>query len=605
MSLYIRKVKMKRLVLAMLAIISCVGTIYGQDGNNVTYYLSNLPQRVRLNPAYQPEYKVWVGLPGLSGISVNYLNSSFGLDDLLQKDGKDSLYVDIDRMYKSLRKRNIISFNNENSLLTVGVKIKSWYATFDVTQKNDFVFRANKDLFTFLKNGNRDYIGKTMDLGKLGLKVSMYDEFALGLSKQLNPKWTIGARVKFLLGIANVDMRNSKISVHTKADGNSLELYSKQDIRLSAPVTIAENVPNGGYIDWDDFDFDMDDFEASMVLNTDNPGVALDLGAEYRLNEKIKLYASLTDLGFIHWGAKNYRFTQDTRFDWKGADISNSINSNRPGHKDIDDAFDDMVDSLKDNFRLLRGEGTYTTMLHARFYAGGEYELSRMLTVGGLVQMTMMEKAFYPSLTASANARLLRNFSASLSYTVMPGNYVNLGVGLTAKLGPAQLYVSTDNVMAADYTSTQSLGGRFGINLLFGHKDHKKRKKEQEIVPETIVVPIKKVQEVEKDSVLKDTVQVPEVLPSAQPEEVMVEGGDLKRPYHIILGSFKSRQRALRFKERLVEKGLEESCIMQNETGMYRVSCISYPEREEAWAKTFEIRKKYPKFNDAWVLRVN
>lgn len=110
------RIKMKRCVLVLLAVLSLAEVTKGQDGNNVTYYLSNLPQRVRINPSYQPEYKVWIGLPALSGISVNYMNSSFGIDDLIRKGKNDSLYVDIDRMYKSLRKNNIVSLFNENSL---------------------------------------------------------------------------------------------------------------------------------------------------------------------------------------------------------------------------------------------------------------------------------------------------------------------------------------------------------------------------------------------------------------------------------------------------------------------------------------------------------
>lgn len=79
------RIKMKRCVLVLLAVLSLAEVTKGQDGNNVTYYLSNLPQRVRINPSYQPEYKVWIGLPALSGISVNYMNSSFGIDDLIRK----------------------------------------------------------------------------------------------------------------------------------------------------------------------------------------------------------------------------------------------------------------------------------------------------------------------------------------------------------------------------------------------------------------------------------------------------------------------------------------------------------------------------------------
>lgn len=596
-----------RVVWVVLLVCLCSEFLRGQDANGTAYFLPNLPQRVRFNPAYQPEYKVWVGLPALSGISVNYLNSAFGIDDLLVKEGKDSLYVDMDRMYKSLRKQNIIHVGNEISLLTVGVKINSWYATLDVTEKNDFIFRANKDLFSFLKRGNKPYLGKTMDIGDLGLQLNAYEEFALGLSKKVNSKWTVGGRVKFLLGIANASMVDSKISIESTEDASSMKIRSKQDIRISAPVEFSYE-KEGEYINWDDFDADVDDFSTSMVLNTKNPGFALDLGAEYQFNDKLKFYASVVDLGFIRWGAKNYHFTQNTLFDWQGGDLSNSI---KKDDKSIDDVFDDLIDSLKDNFRFQEKRGAYTNMLRTKMYLGATYQLSRMVNVAGVAELTLMDKVFYPSLTASADVRLLRNVSAAVSYGVMPGNYVNLGAALTAKLGPVQLYASTDNVLAANYTRTQSLNARFGINLLFGHKDKKKKgQEEEEPVAETVVVPVKKEPEVKKDTVVRDT--TPQPVPSETlvispvREEMMIEGEvENETPYHVIVGSFKDRQRAERLKNEMKRMGFEEAQLFQNEEGLFRVSCISFGSREEAWDKVFEIRKKYPKYRDAWTLKVN
>ncbi len=600
--------KKVRSVITVILLCLCSEFLWGQDANGTAYFLPNLPQRVRFNPAYQPEYKVWVGLPALSGISVNYLNSSFGIDDLLVKGGKDSLYVDMDRMYKSLRKQNIIHFGNEISLLTVGVKINSWYATLDVTEKNDFTFRANKDLFSFLKRGNEPYLGKTMDIGDLGLELNAYEDFALGLSKKVNDKWTVGGRAKFLLGIANARMVNSKISIESSKDASSIKLRSKQDIRISAPVNVTyDKDETGEYIDWDSFDVDTDDFSVSMILNTKNPGFALDLGAEYQFNDKLKFYASIVDLGFIRWGADNYRFSQDATFDWRGGDLSNSI---KKDDKSIDDVFDDLVDSLKDNFRLQEKQGAYMSMLRTQVYLGATYQVSKMVNVAGVAELTLLDKKFYPSLTASADVRLLRNVSAAVSYSVMPGNYVNVGAALTAKLGPVQLYASTDNVLAANYTSTQSLNGRFGINLLFGHKDKgKKGKEEEEPVAETVVVPVKKEPEVKKDTVVKDTatppVQAEPVVVSPVREEMIVEGNvEEETPYHVIVGSFKNRQRAEQLKNRMVQLGFKDTQIFQNEEGLFRVSCGVFKTHDEAWDKVFEIRKAYPKHRDVWALKV-
>lgn len=589
---------MKRIVILACVIFSLIGMAKGQDGNNTSYFLSNLPQQYRLNPAYQPEYKVFVGLPALSGISINYLNSSFTPEDLLFK-RNDSIIVNLNKFYKTLRKRNFISFNNENSILSVGVKAKSWYGTLDITQRNDFMFRVNKDLFTFLKEGNMDH--PEMDFGKLGLVGSSYLEVALGLSKKVNEKLTVGGRAKYLMGIANVDMTDSEMGIRTQGDGSIL-MHSKQNIRVSTPVELLYKTDEKGYVDWDSFDVD-DNITVSSFLNSKNPGIAFDLGGEYQFSEKLRLFASLTDLGFIHWGnTYSYNFTQDAAFLWEGADISNSVNDKNEGYRDLDDAFDDLLDQMDTTFRFSPAQKAYNTMLSPKLYLGATYQLNKMFNVGGLFRATLVDGMFIPSLTASANARFIRNISASVSYSITRGSYVNVGAGLTAKLGPLQLYVATDNLLACNYTNTQSASARFGINLLFGHKDRKKKSKQEE-VPETVVVaPVP----VKKDTVRKDTMPP---APAADPvtplreEKVTSEDGNIKACY-VIVGSFKNKQKAETLKKRLDFMGFKDSDVLQNENGMYRVSIASFDNHATCWDEVFRIREKYPQYKDAWGLTV-
>ena len=594
---------MKRILLIAWAILSLGSVVKAQDGNNTSYFLSNLPQQFRLNPAYQPEYKVFIGLPGLSGVSVNYLNSSFTVEDLLFK-RDDSVYMDVNKFYKSLHKRNYIAFNNENSILSIGVKAKSWYGTLDITQKNDFLFRYNKDLFTFLKYGNTDH--PSMDFGKLGVNLNSYIEVALGLSKRVNSKLTVGGRLKYLAGIANAHMTDSELDVVTERDG-TMKIHSRQNIRITAPVNIRNEQtglpfePNQP-IDWDDFDFNTDDIGVADFLNTKNPGFAIDLGGEYQFNDKIKLFASLTDLGFIHWGNKDfqYNFYQDARFTWEGADISNSVNKDNVGYISIDSAFTKLTDQLKDSLQLRSRGRAYTTMVSPKLYLGATYQLNRTFYVGGLFRASLVDKMFIPSLTASVNGRLMRNVSASVSYSITRGSYVNLGAGVTAKLGPFQLYLETDNLLACNYTNTQSANARFGINLLFGHKDNKKRKAAEKEPLEVVIasVPVK------KDTVCKEV--APEVDPMApiKEEKVVDIEGDSIRAYYVIVGSFKSKQRAENLRKRLEFMGFKESAILRNENGMYRVTTASFNTHTDCWNEVFLIRKKYPQFTDAWGLAV-
>lgn len=593
----------KRIAFIALTLLSLPSLVQAQDGLNTSYFLSNLPQRFRLNPAYQPEYKAFVGLPGLSGISVNYLNSSFTPETFLQKRG-DSVYMNINKLYDGLHKTNFLMLNNENSILTIGFKANDWYATIDITQKNDAIFRYNKDIFTFLKYGNADY--PDMDLGKLGLNLNAYLEIAIGLSKKVNDKLTVGGRFKYLTGIANLQTTDSDLGIRTQSDG-SLLLHSRQNIKVTAPVNILNSAtgkpfPQDEFIDWDNLDFNTDDIKIADILNVKNPGFAFDLGGEYKLNDKIDLFASITDLGFIMWRNKkfSYNFHQDAEYEWRGADISDAINGEENA---FEDAFDKLTDDLKSTFRLQNKGTSYVTMLNPKIYLGATYRLHRMIDVSGLLRATFMHNLFLPSFTTAVNARFIRNVSASVSYTATRGSYANLGAGLTAKLGPLQLYVQTDNLLACNYTDTKSLNARVGINLLFGHKDKHKKEKTAEKPDEPIIiapVPVK------KDTVTRDT--TPAVTPNPDPvapilrEEVKpIEQLPLQK-FYVIIGSFEKRDGAVALQRQLQKMGFPDSTLLLNENAMYRVSASSFPTHDQCWEEVFRIRKKYPQFKDCWGL---
>lgn len=602
-----------RIVLFVLFVCLCAGFARGQAADGTAYFLPNLPQRVRLNPAYQPEYKVWVGLPALGGISAGYTNSSLGLNDLFVKKTNDSLYVDMERMYKSLRKQNVVHFGAGVSLLTVGVRLSSWYATLDVTEKNDFTFRAGKELFAFLKDGNAPYWGKTMDIGDFGMQLNAYNEFALGVSKKLGDKWTVGGRAKFLTGVASARM-NSSLSLES-TDTSLMKIRSKQDIRLSAPVTL-DYVPDGeGYINWGGVNSSMNNFSLSTLLNVENPGFALDLGAEYQFSDKLKFYASVVDLGFIRWGATSHSFTQDAEFDWQGGDLSGSLEE---GGKPMGDVFGDLVDTLKNKFRLKAAQGAYTSMLRAKMYLGATYQVLDKVNVAGVAGLTLLDNVLYPSLTASADVRLLRNVSAALSYSVMPGNYVNLGAALTAKLGPVQLYASTDNALVT--TGTRSLNAHVGVNLLFGHKDKKKKDKHENQPAPAAVTPVKRVSllrkqpEVEKDTVEEETDIMEETAPEQSfpteaavvaPTNTVTAAVAEKENWHVIVGGFKDRRQAESLRNKMKQMGFKDALILPHTEGWFRVSCMSFGSHDEAWDKVFEIREKYPEYRNTWALKVD
>ncbi|PKQ63379.1 hypothetical protein BZG02_08310 [Labilibaculum filiforme] len=452
-------------------------SVAAQKMNNTLYLMQNVPQSNQLNPAIQPECKVFVGFPALSSIYLNYSNSSFGYNDII-KDGtgiqKDSLVVDVNSFHDALQTTNFVSQQFELTLFALGIRAKEYFFTLDVIEKQDTRFSFDQEMLTFLKNGNYDYRGRTSNWGGLGMDASYYHEIALGVSKKINDKWTVGVKGKMLFGIANLHMQDSKMSVFTSATGDEIRLNSEHRLRVSMPINQI-GIDSDGYVD--DIDIDGDDYDADFFANTDNKGFAIDLGMTYQMDEKTRLYASILDIGTIKWKTDGHEFSQNGSFTWTGADWSQSGNSKDPNYREIEDVFEDLTDSIADEFRVSNNINSYSVALPTKIYIGGTHDLNKRVNVGALSRTEIFNGKIQSSLTFSANARFFRNLSTSLSYSLVNNSYNNIGFGLATKLGPTQFYVVSDNVMAAIKPNTAHLANiRFGINLLFGCKDKTKRK---------------------------------------------------------------------------------------------------------------------------------
>lgn len=71
--------------------------------------------------------------------------------------------------------------------------------------------------------------------------------------------------------------------------------------------------------------------------------------------------------------------------------------------------------------------------------------------------------------------------------------------------------------------------------------------------------------------------------------------------YFVIMGSFKAIENAKRLKETLVNEGFHP-VILVNESGMFRVCGNSYAEESAARTRIADVRGKYTKYSDIWLL---
>jgi len=92
---------------------------------------------------------------------------------------------------------------------------------------------------------------------------------------------------------------------------------------------------------------------------------------------------------------------------------------------------------------------------------------------------------------------------------------------------------------------------------------------------------------------------------TSKEEKVTAANGEAKdfgsKKFYIILGSFGVYENAQKFKKQLMAEDFFPG-ILVNEAGMYRVSVNSYDDESTARSRVAEIRQKFPKYNDLWLL---
>jgi len=460
--------------------------VSGYSQQNQTLYFMDLPQSRTMNPSFQNECRAFIGLPVINSTYVGLTNNSIGFNDLVFNGTgayADSLITflhpsyNVDDFLAKLKPVNNLTPEVRFNIFNLGFWSGDSYISFDISDNIVSHFSFPDDLLILALKGNTSFINDKVDLTNLAFDAQYYREFGLGFSKQFSDKLTIGVKGKVYLGMANVSLKNNALNI--AIDQNDLYSHTIQaDISLNSsfPLTVTHD-SSGSISGIEPQEPDL----ATFFLNTGNPGVGIDIGAQYDVNDYFSVSASVIDLGFIRWTKDVTNLTSKGNFKFEGLDISSEFNvyDNRV----LEDVASALGDSLLDTFNPVDTYNPYTTYLPVKIYLGAAVHLTNHIKLGLLSKTTIQNGKFWESATASANFTVGRFITTSFNYSIINSTYNNIGFGLGFRAGPFQWYVLTDQIVYEfsryDFGSgnslplpadLRSLNLRFGLNLMFGCK---------------------------------------------------------------------------------------------------------------------------------------
>ncbi len=446
-----RNINQKSSSLLIVILLASIGSAYSQNERSL-YFMPDVPQGRFVNPALFPDHNLHISVPLLSSYRFG-IENTFHYDDIFLK-RNDSIYLDRDHLLNNLIDKNAINFDMMIEFIAFGFKIKDNYFSFRIADVANANATITKETLRFLMygNGSEQFLGNTVKLGGNAVNFNYYREYALGFSRRINEDLTVGANVKYLQGIASVYTNDLRFNLTTDADDFTITMRSNLDFNLSVPG-IEEDVS-----------------ATDFLPNSNNPGFALDFGAQYQVNEKISVSAGVVNIGSISWNnnVKNYRTLDPTKeVVYDGFDLNEYFDNNEFNNERINN----VLDSIRYEFGIEEGSVKYSTPLPTWINLNGNYKVSESGTVGALLRNRFLKDQNWTTLSLAYTHSFSNKLNLMFSNTFAKKSYFTPGFGLSANLGPVQLYLVNENFTAPLlFNSAKLYSIRFGVNLIFREK---------------------------------------------------------------------------------------------------------------------------------------
>ncbi len=413
--------KSYKYILLSVVVICATATIEAQTPHS-GYFLENMLTRHKLNPAIANDcnYINLPVVPGFSGVSVG-MNGNVGIDRFLFKrngelvTGLNSSVSD-EEFLSGIKNNNYIEANISYDIFSMGFKKWGGYNTVDLTFKSNTGIGLPYALFDFAKCGQINGEETKYDIGESKLYSNNYAEFALGHSRILSKKLTVGVKLKYIAGLAHANLTVENINVSMGAEKWSVRESGNMFTTDIADITYKDNG-------------EIDDIDFGRVGISGN-GLGVDLGIVYNPINNLTLSAAVTDIGFINWRGDKAQLINKS-FDYDGFHHLVAEDDPDTGESALNRESDQLEDDLRELIRFERQNSTSVTQsLSTTINIAAEYSILRNKISFGLLSSNRVGGyKSWSEVMLTANFRPVGWFNASVN-----GSVSNLGNSFGALL---------------------------------------------------------------------------------------------------------------------------------------------------------------------------
>lgn len=433
----------KNYILILLSIITVL-SVNAQDYSTL-HMVRDTPQANILNPGYLPQSS-FLTIPVLGDAGFRVMNS-FSIYDIVDNRTLDLSEIPDASELNIDFNLNLINFGiylNDKSMLTFSTSLKT---------NIDFMYPTGAfDLIVDNPIGRIDSFDVDFKTA-----TTIWGEVAVGYTRAIDNNWSVGVKLKYLVGMFGGTTNNTKFKIDKTA--TSYSISGDVDIQI------------GGY-----------DTEKKEILPEDllnNRGWAVDFGAYYKADDnRYSIGLSVLDLGYINWTEGSHILSKDPSlsYNFNGfGDIEEVLNG---GDLTIfsDQIYSDMMEALEiDTVKM-----SFVRALPTTIHLSGNYSLDpsgQHTLSGSFLNRIYGSSAYDYSLTAGYSySSKSKRFRLMSSLTNRKHDPLSLGLGMMCSSSGFQFYLMGDMSIArlVNIGKQRSIGLNIGMNILLGRRRHYK-----------------------------------------------------------------------------------------------------------------------------------
>ena len=476
------KTRFRRLVVGILL---ATASMASAQQVNTLYFLENAPMRHTINPAFQPVSRFYLTLPVVGYTSLWAGTNNWTMADFVFK-GADGNTITAWHpnapagWLAGKPKEFAVDADIDMNIVGLGFAIKD-FGYFHINVSEHIYAKAGMSS-DILGLNNLDTSTPTQ-LG-FGVHTMAYSEVALGYSHKINNKWSVGGKVKVLVGQMRMDMSMDELALSSTSDAVSLS--GSGNIYVAAPLRWSELPSNVS---------DLESFDPTVLFMDENApiqqtvmelikpsglGASFDVGVTYKPIKNLQITASATDLGFIRW----HRHAQasmsvDTAF--YGVDLNygdyvtdGQFNSEALG-EEVSNTLSGYMDALHIS-EIDNDPFPKVQMLTANLHVGLDANFwKNRIGIGVYSRTRFCESQIVEEVSMGVALRPANWFNLAASYSFTNGHWSNLGAALSiAPYDGIMLTLATDYVPLSYANAATEIGEiplpykTPGMNVAFG-----------------------------------------------------------------------------------------------------------------------------------------